>query len=213
MKKIFYAVLAFFVVLVLYICFSADKKVNMDKKIDTTIMSQENKSEDITEAENTAIITEEIIRTLVDDNFNCMKNIFILSSLPTTGEAVDGEYIYKVDESIFKNYAEFEEYIRSIYCKETADMLLYNYPYDNVQKYVDIDGALCLNKMYDGAKGYYVDWSNYSVKIISSDNKKCEFTLTGAIEEPAEIPKIEEYKVNGIAVYENKKWVLTDMIS
>ena len=55
--------------------------------------------------------------------------------------------------------------MRSIYCKQEADRLLYNFPEEGVQKYYDQDGMLYLDINYDGAKGYYVDWSDYALTI------------------------------------------------
>ena len=50
------------------------------------------------------------------------------------------------------------------------------------------------------------------ITINSVDENRCEFTATGYIEEPAEVPVKEDYPVSGAAVLENGKWVLEKMM-
>lgn len=157
-------------------------------------------------------LDEKGIRTLADQSIYCMQHVIGLSALPTQGVPIR-DNIYQVDESKFKDYAAFEKYIRSIYCKTEADRLLYNTPYEGQPEYLNIDGKLCVNMDRVGAKGYYVDWSKYEIKITNSSAAACEFTLTAAVEWPAENPKKESYPVKASAVYENGKWVLQKMFS
>ena len=74
------------------------------------------------------------------------------SSLTHIDEEVEPN-IYIVDKTYFKSYEDFESYVRSVYCKETADRLLYDYPYEGNPKYINIDGELCVNTALDGSKG------------------------------------------------------------
>lgn len=184
---------------------------NTDKAVkgEDSAITEDNKSYEV---EENNIISENTIRELFDENLYFMINIFELSSLPTVGEPLDGDNIYQVDESYFKDYNEFESRIRSIYTKETADRLLYNFPYEGVQKYFEKDGKLCVNKMYDGGKGYYADWSDYTITIDSFNENECNFTLKAVVIWPADEPKEEIYEVNATAVYENEKWLLTEMV-
>lgn len=161
--------------------------------------------------ENENKLSESTIAALFDENINCMQNIFVLSTLPHTEEEVEPN-VYVVDESYFTDYAAFEEYIRSVYCKETADILLYDYPYKNEPKYINIDGKLCVNTLLDGSKGYYVDWTDCKIEIKEADDYKCTFSVTGEIEEPSDNPQKEDYTVESTAVSENGKWLLTEMI-
>lgn len=154
---------------------------------------------------------ESTIAALFDENINCIQNIFVLSSLPHTDEEVEPN-VYVVDESYFADYATFEKYICSVYCKKTADMLLYDYPYENEPKYVNIDGKLCVNTVLDGSKGYYVDWTDCKIEIKEADENKCAFSVTGKIEEPSDNPAKEDYTVESTAELENGKWLLTEMI-
>lgn len=175
---------------------------------DSITQVQEESGEQI--PENT--VTEAELRNLIDNNIYCMFNVFDLGTLPTTGEPVDGTNLYQVDTDIFKNYSEFEEYVRSIYSKDWADTLLYNYPYEGVRLYSEVDGKLYVDMTYAGAKGYYVDWNDYSVQIDTVKAGICEFTIKTSVEWPADNPVKEDYILNETAVYENGGWRLTRII-
>lgn len=157
-------------------------------------------------------ITQAELNELFGKNVECMVNIFSINHLPYSGEPVEGDSIYIVSDDRFNSFSDFEEYVRSIYCTEEADRLLYNFPYEDSPMYVDVDGKLGVDLNYAGAKGYYVDWSNFEIEINSADGEKCTFTAKGVIEEPADVPVEEEYKSQGTAIYENGRWVLEEMM-
>ena len=158
-------------------------------------------------------ISEEKLRALMDENINVNLNIFGVRSLPFEEEEVNDETtIYQVKQDVFPDYASFENYIRSIYCEETADMYLYNYPVEGAQKYVNQDGKLCVDLQFEGGNGYYVDWSDYTIEIVSATETECEFIVKASVEWPAEEPVKEDYEVTGKAILENGAWVLTEMI-
>ena len=77
-------------------------------------------------------IEESTLKALLEENDKCMRKIFAMSSLPHIDEEVEPN-IYIVDKTYFKSYEDFESYVRSVYCKETADRLLYDYPYEGTQ--------------------------------------------------------------------------------
>lgn len=158
-------------------------------------------------------VSEDTLRELIDKNVYCNLKIFC-GSLPTKESDVDTQTttLHQVSEEAFPDYASFEKYVRSVYCKDTADMYLYNYPTEGAQKYRNVDGKLYIDLQYDNSKGYYVIWDDYTITIDSSSADKCEFTVKAAVEMPADKPVKEEYTVKGTAVYENGKWVLTEML-
>lgn len=160
--------------------------------------------------ENT--VSADTLRELMDGNLHCMIYIFSLSSLHYSGNPVEGEYIYKVDDEKFRTFDDLKNYLLTIYTSDYTDELLYNYPYENDPKYLNINGDLCINAAYDGGKGYYVNWDNAAIDITYSDSTSCKFTITGQLEEPAEEVIPEPYSVDAEAVYENGRWVLTKMI-
>lgn len=164
-------------------------------------------------AEKTGQVTESILKELIDKNVYC--NITIFNGrlpLKETEIDMDTTSLYQVSEEAFKDYAAFEQYIRSVYCQSTADMYLNNYPEEGLQKYKNVDGKLYLDLKYCGEKGYYVKWDNYTITIDKTDAKNCEFTVKTTVEMPADEPVEEEYTVKGTAVYENGKWVLEKML-
>lgn len=158
------------------------------------------------------IIGQDELRNLFAENINCFVNIFSISNLGYTGDPVQGDNIYRVANDMFADYADFEAYVRSVYCTAEADRLLYGYPYEDSPMYLNVDGELCINIDLAGAKGYYADWSDCVITIDSADENRCEFTATGYIEEPAEVPVKEDYPVSGAAILENGKWVLEKMM-
>lgn len=164
-----------------------------------------------TEAQS-ASIDEAVIRSLFDENIYCLRNLYGATSLYPVGDPVRDDHIYKADTDRFSDYAEFESYIRSVFCTNEAERLLYNTPYEGQPMYLNIDGMLCVDTYLAGAKGYYVDWSDYKLEIVSTDDSRCEFIVTGQIEEPAEVPVKEDYPVNGAAVYENGGWRLEKLV-
>lgn len=173
---------------------------------------ESSKTETSTETitEDVAAITEDDLRRLIAGNIKC-NAWFGYSSLPTDPSADLSQSGRQIDTNYFADYASFEEYIRSVYCKQEADRLLYNFPEEGVQKYYDQDGMLYLNTNYDGAKGYYVDWSGFTLTIDSTEGNQCTFTVTATVEEPADVPQKEPYSVTQTAIFEDGRWVLTEL--
>lgn len=173
----------------------------------------ETTEETATETEAQAASADEaVIRSLFDENIYCLRNLYGATSLYPEGEPVEGDHIYKAETDRFADYAEFESYIRSVFCTTEADRLLYDSPYEGQPMYLNIDGMLCVDTYLAGAKGYYVDWSDYRLEMVSADSDRCEFIVTGQIEEPAEVPVKEDYPINGAVVYENGGWHLEKLI-
>lgn len=178
-------------------------KTEADTEIETTSEILSPSSNSITEAE---------IRNLFEENLYCLNSVFMSDHLEYSGDAVIDEHIYKVSDSRFGSYADFENYIRSVYCTSEADRLLYNYPYENTPVYTDVDGMLCIDSNYAHVKAYFVDWTDAEIVVNAADECRCEFSVKGYIDEPSDIPAREEYIANGAVVYDNDKWVLEKII-
>lgn len=177
----------------------------------SSAQSSDNTESKPVDVSSSGSVTEAQLRNLTDQSLYCMANIFDLGSLPTIGEPIK-DNLYQVSTDKFADYESFKNYICSIYSKEEANVLLNNFPYENTQKYVNYEGKLCLDKSYDGAKGYYVDWDNYSIEIVSQDSTKCDFKVLTTVTMPADNPTPEEYIVNVTAVLEDGSWKLTSML-
>lgn len=167
-------------------------------------------SQTISSAKSIAL-TEKDVRSLMKENLNCVKNIFGGNGLPVQGKAIQAN-IFQVDAKKYADYAAFETYIRSIYCKTEAETLLRDYPYAGDPEYMEIDGKLCLNKDKVHPKGYYVDWTDYRVQILTGSDTARGFQLTAKIEEPAKKPQKKDYTVKARAVRENGRWLLEKML-
>ncbi len=189
----------------------ASSETAAETTAEAVVETSEETSAEETEAQS-AEFDEAIIRSLFDENIYCLRNLYGAASLYPEGDPVQDDHIYKADTDRFADYAEFESYIRSVFCTEEAERLLYNTPYEGQPMYLNIDGMLCVDTYLAGAKGYYVDWSDYRVEIVSADSGRCEFIVTGQIEEPAEFPVKEDYPINGAVVYENGGWRLEELI-
>lgn len=192
---------------------SAETESSEDTASETET-SAETESETSAETEEAVenAVSADTLSGLMDENLYCMRYVFSLGSLPYSGDPVEGEYIYKVDDEKFKTFDDLKNYLLTVYSADYTDQLLYNTPYENDPLYLDINGELCINTANAGAKGYYVNWDNAVIDIKSSDSTSCKFTITGQLEEPAEEVIPEPYSVDAEAVYENGRWVLTKMI-
>ncbi len=152
------------------------------------------------------------ISSLVSDNANCVLNIFDAKTLSYSGEPVYGN-VYKTDDATFENYSAFEDYIRSIYCKQEADRLLYNFPDEGKSLYLNVDGDLCIDLDNVLSRGYFRDLNNFSLTIDKFSNIDCSFTVKTTETEPGD-PQDDlttEYTVSASAVLENGKWKLEKM--
>lgn len=159
-------------------------------------------------------LTEEHLKWLIDENIYCNLYVFGMHSLPREEEEIDyqGRKLHQVDTDIFVDFATFEEYLRSVFCSETAQLYLYKNPNEENPQYVNVDGKLYVDISSEGGRGYFVDWSEYTFEIKTQSEGKCEFTVTAMIEEPAEVPVKEPYTVECEAVFEDGRWVLARMI-
>lgn len=154
-------------------------------------------------------ITMKQLRRLMDENLYCMQRVLTLGFLPYGGDPVAEDHIYRVQSDRFTTYAQLREYLLTVYTEEETENLLNHGGYPT---YLDVDGYLCIDVHHTGGKGYYVDWTNYELTLDSMESAACHFTVTGVIEEPAEVPVKEPYSATATAVYENGRWVLTAMI-
>lgn len=194
-----------------------DKKgENSEKVQETTNIQKETAGDKLQEVtqETVGKLTEDKIRQLVHEGIYCTQNVFELSYLPRESDGIDynGRKLYQVDQTVFEDFAAFEEYVRSVYCKETADLYLYKVPYEEKPIYVNVDGKLYVDIDSEGGKGYYVDWSEYTIEIHKQTETRCEITVIGSVEWPSSNPVKEPYPVEEAIVLEDGRWVLEKMI-
>lgn len=167
-------------------------------------------------AAEAAGVSEQVIKKLVKDSIYC-RDIFMEGKVTTEGGAVDGNSLYQVSPSLFKNYAEFEKFVRSVYCDEVTDNLLSScneWPgaglyLSDKPRYVEYDGMLCMDKsivfpLYE----FVTNWFEFElVEINSFGGNTCEFTIieTGnANNVPIENPYSKTFKI----VLDDGNWKL-----
>lgn len=172
----------------------------------------EESTEEVTTEQEVSTELEPTIRALFDENFYVITQVYYLGCLPIKGEYVDGTDVYEVDCDKFPTYQAFEDYIKSVYAEPTAIMLLNDYPFEGQQMYLDVDGKLYIDMTKIGGKGYYVDWSNYTVEIKDVTDSTCNFVLHASVEYPAEEPTPEPYDVEGSMTLQNGSWVLDTVL-
>ena len=158
-------------------------------------------------------INEEVIIGLMEKNIECSLNIFgsRLLSRNDVGIEYEGRTLYQVDEARFADYAAFEEYLHSIYRDEMVDALIKG-ENGNAPIYVNVDGKLYVDISREGGKAYFVDWSAYGIEIKSQTDERCEFVVIARATYPSDNPTPEPYVAEGVAVFEDGKWVLERII-
>ena len=155
-----------------------------------------------TQGANVAHCTENDIRALMERNLDCYTLYYISPAPVTTQQNSDG-YL-GVDKNFLSDYKTLSDLVTTTYTADKAAEIL-NYPSKETPLYKDVQGNLFVKPDLVEFNDYEWSFSEYTVKIDSDKDNKCTFTL-----------KTEEgsqtYETTGTAVYENGKWLLTDII-
>ena len=157
-----------------------------------------------TTAQQNTTCSQQAILILMESNLDC-HNMFYMKPLTTTTQQNSDGYL-GVDPAIMKDYDALKTLVNNTYSKECAQKLL-SYPSKENPLYKNVDG--CLFTKPDVAKfdpDYVVSWDDCTVEIIKSDNKTCEFKITTQKDS-------KPYSVSSTAVYENGKWLFTEVLS
>ena len=152
---------------------------------------------------------EQILRDLFDQNLECAE-IFERSFLPMEENPVEGTF-YKITDDRFHTFGDLEKFTKSVFVQSEAARLL-GPRYEDRALYRDVGGVLCIDASLMGGRGYYVDWTDYRLEILSTDKNEVTFKVIATVEWPAEVPVAEPYEVKTRAVMENGEWRLTELI-
>lgn len=157
MKKI--TALFFFLLFLFSACSNSDK----------TEFNESNIASYVGEGEMT------VIRTLVSSNAFFVEDVFVADHLPVdtqnTIENSNGTFAPVVSDKI-KTYADLESMLRSTYVTATADKLL------SEGRYTEIDGKLYFNMKFDAATDYSLDWSETESESVINADGNYEITVT-----------------------------------
>lgn len=172
--------------------------------------TQQSSNETTSTVSQSPYIDEDIIRNLINENTKC-RIIYNTGNLPYTiynPIIKDGVTYYEITSPEYSSFSQLEDYIRSVYTSDAAEEMMFNRPYENCQKYADINGKLYLNNNYMGGKGYHTIWDDCTIQILSTEGNSCTFKATGKSYPLAENPQPEDYTVTQTLIYENGGWKL-----
>lgn len=166
------------------------------------------------EAETVDYETEQMtnkMRDLFDNNLYCVFHMFYFGNhLETTSES-GGHNLLKVKTDKFASYSAYEVFLKATYTADVVRELILPAKYMSGS-----NGELCLNTVFveDGqfydVSDYYVDWSDYQLVVDAHSEKECYFTVTATENNPNVGQRA--YECGGKAVYQNGKWILTEVI-
>lgn len=127
-------------------------------------------TENLTELEKVAI--ELIKRNAEAIDIFKTSTLFFDPELPdSNGVSLTGPE-YPVISDRFKSFEDLETFLYSTYVKEYADDMLYTWKRGDKPLYLNVNGQLYVDSTYAGARGYYVDWNNFTIEISNiSENQ------------------------------------------
>jgi hypothetical protein len=103
----------------------------------------------------------------------------------------------------FETFPQLEEFIRDTYVQKTADALLGD------GRYQDIDGRLYADISKDAGGGYYVNWENYLYRLEQVSDGEAVLYIYTSDDSPA---GKEEITLTARLLKEKGRWLLEDMI-
>lgn len=143
---------------------------------------------------------------LVDNNVFLLLSVFNGSPTILSNES-SGRYI-KVDTNVFAKYSEFYNMVHSVYCNDQASY----YITTGCPGYTDINGDLYFDTNYMAGGGYYIIWDGYSITVNDNSDNECHFSVNVKYQGPMTSNIVTDKIINGTAIYENGRWVLTKML-
>lgn len=162
---------------------------------------------DLDDEESEPAISEEEIKKLVDGNYFCITNVYKYGRL-SMDEGENGRI--PVSDEFFTSFSEYEAYVRSIYVKDEADYLLYEYC-SGFPLYYEKDGIFYQREELFGG-GMVCPWESYTIENIEVKGKECTFSVYATY--PAEISPegVSGACYNFLAIYEDE-WKLAFIVS
>jgi len=118
-------------------------------------------------------------------------------------EGVGEETLFPVVDPRFTTFRDLEEFIRSTYIKKTADALLGD------GRYQDVDGRLYGDLSKDAGVGYYVNWADYRYSLEQVSDDEAVIHIYTIDDSPA---GREEVTLTARMLKENGRWLLEEMV-
>lgn len=117
----------------------------------------------------------EVLKELVDRNYDCISRIFYYGYLSYDAESVVND-VAIVTSDEFATLEDLKRYLEDIYVPVEVERLLYDY-FEGEPMYVDVDGMLAVDVMHISGAGMAVPWDSYSIEKIEMDGDKCSFAV------------------------------------
>ena len=119
--------------------------------------------------------TKTALRALVNSNVFFVEDVFVKDHLPVDEEKAitngNGTFAPVVSDDI-SSYADLENLLYSTYTKETADKLL------SEKRYVEIEGKLYFDMKFDKESGYNSDWSDFEAEFTADGENGYSIEIT-----------------------------------
>ncbi|WP_105616366.1 hypothetical protein [Vallitalea okinawensis] len=168
---------------------------------------------DVSSSENLADLEEEVNK-LIKRNAEAI-DIFKTSTLIFDPELPDSDGVkltgpeYPVISNRFKSFEDLETFLYSTYVKEYADHMLYTWEQGNEPLYLNVDGQLYIDSTYAGARGYYVDWNNYTIEISNISENQVDVKIFLVNYDPGSYDYLTiEVKL----IKQSGEWLLEEMV-
>lgn len=188
---------------------AATKEEQTEQEVEATKEETEVKETEAPDTESR--LTEGQIRKIFDNNLTIVLSYY---QNPRLTFDIDQEAtgIYPIEDSAFASYADFETLIKNTYTDDAAKILLQDgYPSEGKVLFLEQDGKLCINLDNELPRGYFIDWSDYTITGIRQENDTITFTATGAVTEPGDNVDKEAHPVEAKLVNVDGSWKLANL--
>jgi hypothetical protein len=155
------------------------------------------------------------ISKLLENNIECINNIFFYDTLPCEYDDTSNSTFAKVTSDKFRSFDELKAFINDTYASEEANDLLYNYMGKGNPLYFEKDGEFYEDLQGGGTGIGFLDWRNYTFEYsdIDSSSKLITISLMEYPEEGSNSTLEKATTITVKLVLENGIWKLNRMIS
>jgi hypothetical protein len=145
------------------------------------------------------------VRELLDRNKVTFYEIYGLSMLPMhiPQSVIGEETLFPVVDHRFETFPQLEEFIRDTYVQKTADALLGD------GRYQDVDGRLYGDISKDAGGGYYVNWEDYRYCLEQVSDDEAVVHVFTIDDSPA---GREEITLTARMLKERGRWLLENVM-
>lgn len=120
---------------------------------------------------------EKVLRSLVNNNYDCITQLFYYGHLPYNADSIDEvNHTAIVDSKKFATLNDIKQYLSTFYVDKEVDRLLNDY-FESNPLYFEENGFLRINLDQASNAGIPVEWKNFTVESINVDGDTCSFSV------------------------------------